>query len=381
MRKKIVAVLLAIGGIPSGVWAQKSPINYNHTSDWAINETYINSSPKRYQLFVELYSPSSSKIPFNLLLSPDKNYPFPFRLKTARRCRPHLQRNGYKAFRVSTVKFKHHTIRMTHKYDTLYLLEKLRNGTFQVRDSFPILWNDTTSYGPCNMNRQPCTFNVPTPGFPNINVDSTLLMPRKSYQLSVVGGISTATRTGFNNTGVMSAYGIQLQRVINRKEFYTTLQFFYLYHGYSFRDKEVLTTAVGELAREVNGYYSSHSFGVDTGAGLYLTLKTEAFFNVGLLLNTAHQTYTDKRLFITKDGTRTEETTLQYQKANYSQPAFTYTIGFNYKLLRGLKARIAYNTILSLSNKKEAIHHHGLTAGLSVNFRNRGIAYKKVLLK
>jgi hypothetical protein len=346
-----------------GVLAQT---NTSTNNKWVINEVYMTNSSTRYGLFVEVYSHDPSKASPNLYFGTTKK-DIQFRAKG--KYHPDLQQKGYKAFKISTVRFKSRTIKIGGKPDTLYLF--VRDGyEYKLQDAFPIAWSDTVSIGRCG-NRI-CYFNMPTPGRENKNVNPNQFIPRRNYRASLLLGAGYARNTDFLHVGYYPVVALKIQKVVNRRTFYTGSSASIFFQGYTFNETVPLNTTV---TRTVNGHYSAIGFWAGKDIGLFLTPRVDVSAGAGLVFGTyAWQNYNET---ITVDGLTAKDDKQSQTISPYGLPVLTFNLGLNYKLNSKWKIEFLHTTRFRTFAKNETEYYNSYNLGVSYSFQEKGRGYKE----
>jgi len=393
-----IIIILFILAIPQWLLAQKE--KYKRTSkDWMLNEVYVSDSSSRYGLFVEIYNPSKEKkVTSDLYLSTEKDSPGQYRLKSKSRFHPDLKKKGYNAFKVSAVRFRSRTIRMYGQTDTLYLYKRI-NYEFYLTDSIPVIWNDSLSVGKCGDRL--CIFNMPTPGRINKNIQPYQHMPRKLYRGSILLGTSSANNigksllqknsaaseassyAGNNRISAFPSFGIKVQKVVNRRSFYTTTTVALFHQGYSFKGTESDSTNTGYVTRKLDGYYSAVSIWAGKDIGVFLTPRFDISIGGALVLATyARQNYDETIDFVRKSDNEVFHDHYKQKEtpANYQLPVLTFNSSLNYRLTPRYKIELFYNILFRTFQKTETIYYHSINIGVSKSFRHKGRGYREALL-
>ncbi len=378
MKNQIIIITILVLVIPK--WMKAQDNNPSSNKDWVINEVYVSEAPTRYGLFIELYNPSSPEFPSDLYISTTKDHSDQYRLRTRLRYHPDQRQRQYRAFKVSTIRYKRKSIRIYEKPDTVYLFKRV-NYEFEFKDAFPILWNDSLSLGRCG-NRI-CYFNIPTPGRVNKNVKSVRYMPRRGYRLAILGGSSSAINTGFSNgVGRIPSFIIKGQKIVNRRLFYTTSTASIYSQGYYFNNTTDTTTSNGYLIRNVNGYYASIGISAGKEIGIYLTPRIDLSCGASLVIASyTRQIYNEHRTFTPTNSATTQEDIKQNQRiGNYPLPVLTFNSGLNYQLTPKLKIELSYNILFRTFEKSGRTYFHSLNIGLSTYLTSKGRGYRDGLL-
>lgn len=368
--KIITTTIIVMFIIPKWMIAQDT--NTPDDKSWVINEVYVSEAPTRYGLFIELYNPSDPDLPPDLYISTSKDHSDQYRLRNKLRFHPDQRQQKYRAFKVSVMRFKRRSIKIYERPDTVYLFRRV-NYEFEFQDAFPVLWNDSLSLGKCG-NRI-CYFNIPTPGRVNKNVNPIRYMPRRGYKLSILGGSSSATNTGFSSgVGRIPSFNIKGQKIVNRRLFYTTTSAAVYSLGYSFNNTEILPAKDGaEVTHKSDGYYVSIGCWIGKEIGIYLTPRFDVSAGIGIVpISYTRQIYTETINSVSQK---------QNQRiGNYSLPVFNFTSGLNYQLTSKFKIEIAYNVLFRTFEKSGRTYFNSLAIGLSTYLNSKGRGYREGLL-
>jgi hypothetical protein len=368
MKRLFTSILLTL---PLCVFAQVAPDNNN----WKINEVYISDAEKRYGLFIELHNETSPKgAPYEYYVSSNRKDPYQVRLKNGWKFHPDMRQKGYRAYRVSVIRFKRKSAKFYGHPDSLFLFK--RSGSqFQLKDKFPVLWNDSLSIGRCGGGL--CYFNMPTPGRINKNVNSVQFIPRRNYRASLQLGASAANNTGFLHVGYYPSAAFKIQKVVNRRTFYTGTSASIFYQGYTFNENIPLQSNVfNELIRSVDGKYSTFGLWAGKDIGLFLTPRVDISCGAGLIFATfSQQVYSET---ITADGTVLSTSPKEKQTIqNYGLPVLTFNAGLNYQLTPKWKIEFFHNIYFRTFSKNETIYYKTFNLGVSCAFMTKGKGYKE----
>ncbi|HEY8935875.1 MAG TPA: hypothetical protein VIM65_11670 [Cyclobacteriaceae bacterium] len=372
MKMRITVLILFACVVFTNIRAQinKQKIKRDPSPEWLINEIYASDDDKRFGLFLEVQSKTKKKISSNLFASVERDYPWQFKLKSRTDYNPDIRKKGYNAVKISAVRMRARTIKLYNRPDSIFLFRRI-NDQFLLEDAFPILWNDSLSIGRCD--GKICKFNIPTPGRPNKNVEPWQYMPRKFYRVSILGGGSTANNTGFAHTGYYPAYGVKVQKVVNRRLYYLTTMASIFQQGYSFNQTETFPTST----RKVNGHYSGFQFYVGKEAGVFVTPRFDLTAGAAIVLYTyAHQVY-DETFII---NSTTETTKHDVSIENYQLPVMCFNFGLNYQLTPIYRIELFSNLVFRTYQKNETIYYRSLSIGLSRSLRIKGRGYREPLL-
>jgi hypothetical protein len=367
MTNKFLIILIIVVA-PLQLLAQtKTGSNKN----WVINEVYVSNSPTRYGLFVEVFSPDPSKASPSLYFGTTRK-DVQFRAKG--KYHPDSQQKGYKAFKVSVVRFKMRTIRIGGRPDTLYLFA--RDGyEYKLQDAFPVVWSDTVSIGRCG--NKICYFNMPTPGRENKNVNPNQFTPRRHYRASLLLGASYARNTDFLHVGYYPSVAFKIQKVVNRRTFYTGTSASIFYQGYTFNETVMPQTNNGtELIRSVDGHYSAIGLWAGKDIGLFLTPRLDISAGAGLVFGTyATQSYNET---IIVDGATIKDDVKQNQTiSSYGLPVLTFNVGLNYQLTSKWRIEFLHTTRFRTFAKNETEYYNSYNLGVSYLFQEKGRGYKE----
>lgn len=367
--KNIFIILMLI--LSSGLHAQEKPKSDN----WIINEVYASDKPKRYGLFLELFNSTDNKVPDDLYISDSKQNPQQARLSSKSKYTPDFRKKNYRTFRVSAVRFRRRSIRLYNTADTLYLFKRV-GYEYIVKDSFPVIWNDSLSLGRCG-NRI-CYFNIPTPGRPNQNVDPVEYMPRKNYRITVLGGISYAANAGSN--GNFPSFGVRGQKITNKRLIYTATSVAIFQQGYSFSTQDSLSPIL--VKRTTKGHYSAIELWAGKDIGLYLTPRLDIAIGGALVLATyRQQVYDETNVIDTGGGVLEEESRSRRETlGRYDLPVITFNGGLNFQLTPKVRIETLYNILFRTFEKNETIYYQSLNIGLSYSFKHKGRGYREGLL-
>jgi hypothetical protein len=365
MINKFLTLLILVVA-PIGLLAQ-----LNTNKKWVINEVYINESPKRYGLFIEVYN-SDPNAPANFSLSSSRKDPDQIRIKS--KFHPDQRQKGYKAFKVSVVRFKSRTIRIYGRPDTLYLFSRDRYE-YKLQDAFPVAWSDTTSIGRCGTKI--CYFNMPTPGRENKNVDPVQFIPRRNYRASFLLGAGYARNTDFENAGYFPSAAVKIQKVVNRRSFYTGSSASIFYQGYTFNETTKPQTNNGtELTRTIDGHYSAIGLWAGKDIGFFITPRFDISAGAGLVLGTyARQNYNETLIV---DGVTIQDDVKQKQTISpYGLPVLTFNVGLNYQLTPKWKIEFLHTSRFRTFAKNETEYYNSFSLGVSCSFKEKGKGYKE----
>jgi hypothetical protein len=371
MKRLLTSILFAL---PLGVFAQTTQ-SANDNNNWKINEVYVSDAEKRYGLFVELYNEKSPKgQPYDYYLSISRKDPYQMRLRSGWKFHIDGRQKGYMAYRVSVIRHKRKSAKFYGHPDSLFLFKRIDNQ-FVLKDKFPVLWSDSLSVGRCDGRL--CYFNMPTPGRVNKNVNPHQNIQRRNYRASLLLGGSNAGNTGFANVTYYPSATFKVQKVINRRTFYTGTSAAIFYQGYTFNENALLPSSqYNELIRSVKGNYSAFGLWAGKDIGMFLTPRFDISCGAGLIFGSySQQKYSET---LTGDGTVIDKSPNQTQTIeNYGLPILTFNAGLNYQLTRKWKIEFFHNIYFRTFSKNETIYYKSFTIGVSHAFMEKGRGYKE----
>jgi hypothetical protein len=192
-----------------------------------------------------------------------------------------------------------------------------------------------------------------------------------------LGGVSSARNTDFSNPGYFPSVAVKIQKVVNRRLFYTGSSASLFYQGYSFKDSTSLQSSVyTELTRSVNGRYAAFGFWAGKDIGLFLTPRLDISCGAGLVFGTyARQNYNES---LVGDGVTLINNRKQKQTiSNYGLPVLTFNAGLNYQLTPKWKIEFLHTIRFRTFAKNETEYYKSFNIGVSYSFREKGRGYKE----
>jgi hypothetical protein len=217
---------------------------------------------------------------------------------------------------------------------------------------------------------------MPTPGRENKNVNPNQFIPRRNYRASLLLGAGYARNTDFLHVGYYPGVALKIQKVVNRRTFYTASSASIFFQGYTFNETVPLPTNNNTtVTRSVNGHYSSIGFWAGKDVGLFLTPRIDVSAGAGLVFGTyAWQNYNET---ITVDGLTVKDDKQSQTISPYGLPVLTFNLGLNYKLTPKWKIEFLHTTRFRTFAKNETEYYNSYNLGLSYSFQEKGRGYKE----
>jgi hypothetical protein len=370
--KTLVSLIFLI--IPVCLMAQVTPTN----KEWKINEIYISDADTRYGLFLELHNASSPKgQPYDYFLSTSKKDPYQIRLRKSWKFYPDQRQRGYRTYRVSVLRFKRKSAKLYAHPDSLFLFRRVQNE-FQLTDRFPIIWSDSLSVGRCG--DKICYFNIPTPGRENKNVRPIQYIPRRNYRVSFLPGASSANNVDLPHIGYYPSMIVKLQKVVNRRFFYTGTSAAIFFQGYRLGGGmyrlQADTSFYKNLFREAKGHNYSVGFWATKDVGLFITPRLDISCGAGLIFYTFQQNIE----YVTEigDGKTIKDHVKEKDTIEpYGLPVVTFNAGLNYQLTPKCKIEFFHNIFFRTLSHGTTVYNKTFNLGLSYSFHQKGRGYKE----